>query len=233
MEYKTLTFKATEVKTDNVNGVPVGVIEGYASTWDLDRGNDIIMQGAFTNTLAELAANGRTIRMLAGHSYGELIGGFPVMSCKQDDKGLWVRGEINLDVQKGAECYALAKQGVMCDMSIGFSIPSADAYEFKDIGGEVVRCIKDLQLWEISLVPEPMNPHAQITSVKDVKDLHTLKDVEALLKSLGCSKDAAKVIISTVKTSLRREASNIVADDEVSVNVDLAAQRLRLKLNTF
>ena len=229
MERKTVNFKTTEVKQATVNGVDVGFIEGYASTWDLDRGGDIIVNGAFTETLSQLSANGRTIRMLAGHDYEDLIGGFPVSECKQDNNGLFVRGEVNLEVQKGRETYALAKQGVLCDMSIGFSLP-ADSCEFKEVDGEIVRFIKKLNLWEISLVPEPMNPRAQITAVKS-RNIESIKDVENLLKTAGFTQAVRKRIISTIKSSQRDVSEDTNShDDAATSTIALEAARMNLLL---
>tara|TARA_R110000868_G_scaffold364094_1_gene626889 strand:+ start:331 stop:1038 length:708 start_codon:yes stop_codon:yes gene_type:complete len=227
MERKTVNFKTTEVKQATVNGVDVGIIEGYASTWDLDRGGDIIVQGAFTDTLNQLSASGRTIRMLAGHDYEDLIGGFPVTECKQDNNGLFVRGEVNLEVQKGRECYALAKQGVLCDMSIGFNLPM-DSCEFKEVDGEIVRFIKKLNLWEISLVPEPMNQRAQITAVK-ARNMENIKDVERLLKTAGFTQEARKRIISIIKSS-RREAGEDEPSHADAATQDLALESAKLTL---
>ena len=163
---KSCRFKQTDTKENQRNGVPIGVIEGYASTYDLDRGDDIILPGAFANTLNRHAVEGRPIRMLLQHKNGVLIGGFPIEFAKETPEGLFVRGEINLEVQNGRESYALAKQDVLTDMSIGFSIPSRESVEYKREGDRVIRMIKEVELWEISLVDEPMNPAARIQSVK-------------------------------------------------------------------
>lgn len=169
LEYKTFQFKATSVTTEQRNGVPVGIIEGYASTWELDRGNDQIKMGAFTKTIQDHMGKGRQIRMYAGHDNSKLIGGYPIEYVREDEKGLLVRGEVNLEVQDGQESYSLAKQGVLCDMSIGFSIPNyKESVDMVTLGKKTIRVIKEIDLWEISLVPEPMNAGARITAVKSL-----------------------------------------------------------------
>lgn len=163
---KSCKFKQTDTKENVRNGVPVGIIEGLASTYEQDRGDDIIVPGAFASTLNRHAAEGRPVRMLLQHQNGELIGGFPIEYAKETPDGLFVRGEINLEVQRGREAYALAKQDVLTDMSIGFSIPSRDSVDYVREGDRVIRMIKEVELWEISLVSEPMNPGAKVVSVK-------------------------------------------------------------------
>lgn len=171
---KQFSFNVTETKEIERDGVPIGIIEGFASTYELDRGDDVILRGAFTKTILRHKQNNRPIRMLRQHSNSMLIGGFPIDSVEERDAGLFVKGEVNLAVQEGAEAYALAKQGVLTDMSIGFSFTSVDDIEREERDGKMVRLIKNLELWEISLVNEPMNASANITAVKTVTPFQDL-----------------------------------------------------------
>lgn len=217
LERKIIPFALTDTKEAVRNGVPVGIIEGYAATWDLDRGNDIIQKGAFSLTVKDHQTKGRPIRMLFGHDYANLIGGYPQDDMREDAKGLYVVGEINLETQGGREAYALAKQGVLTDMSIGFRIPE-NGSERKQVEGRSVRIIKSIDLYEISLVPEPMNTQANITSVKSlyakhnvempadglinvtiVEQCNTVAEVEDLLRDVGFTAKAAKALISRFK----------------------------------
>lgn len=142
----------------------IGVVRGYASTFgNVDRGNDVIARGAFDRTIAEHRERGRPIRMLWQHNTSELIGGFPADRVMIDERGLFVEGRINLDTQRGREAYSLAKQGVLTDFSIGFTISE---FEVETVGDNIVRRINDVDLFEVSLVGEPMNQAANIVEVK-------------------------------------------------------------------
>lgn len=152
-------------KTENVQtaaGVQVGIVEGYIATWDIDRGDhtgirDQFVKGAFADSIKYHRERGRPIRLKDHH--GRTVGGFPIGSVHEDDRGLWGRGEINLEVQQGREAYALAAQGVLTDFSIGFT-----PVDFTIDRG--VRTITKAVIWEGSVVDEPMNPHANIVAVK-------------------------------------------------------------------
>lgn len=148
-----------EVKEEAVNGVPVGIVKGYIATWGLDRGNDRFTRGAFKDSLIELRAKNRQIRFKDHHF--RTIGGFPIDRVFEDDKGLFGVGHINLDVQQGREIFALAKQDVISDFSVGFSVD-----EFEMDGP--IRNIHKATIWEGSLVDEPMNTEANVTEVKAV-----------------------------------------------------------------
>lgn len=164
IEIKLLGGVVVEAKQEDRNGVPVGVVEGYIATWDLDRGDmfgirDQFKKGAFVESILEHIQKRRPIRLKDHH--GRTVGGFPMEFVKEDERGLFGVGEINLEVQQGREAFALAKQGVLSDFSIGFSVDEFDM-------DRDVRTITKATIWEGSIVDEPMNPAANITQVKSV-----------------------------------------------------------------
>lgn len=160
-----------EVKatTDPTQDEPnIGKFEGYASTFgNTDRMDDVIVKGAFTESLNSLRDRGRQIRMLSQHNRHNLIGGFPSEEAFEDDRGLFVKGNINLGTQRGREDFALMKQGVLEDMSIGFIIKD------NEIKNDI-QFIKNVELMEISLVTEPANQEAQITDIKSIVPFQNL-----------------------------------------------------------
>lgn len=240
---KHYDFKVTETKEIERNQVKYGVVKGYASTFNnIDRGNDIIAKEAFEKTIERHKQMNRPIRMQWQHKTEDLIGGFPTF--KVDEKGLYVEGEINLEVQKGREAYALAKQGVLSDMSIGFVIRNAEMIEVSD-GFEdgveqfkQVRKILDVELYEISLVSEPMNPLAQITAIKSLEDdLTCMKDISKMFKELGFTNLQSNVIISKIKefTPARNERKNSKTSNrnDEDINRKLDDILMSLELNTI
>lgn len=207
MEQKFIGGQVLEVKTEERNGVQVGIVEGYIATWDVDRGDwmgvkDQFKRGAFVESILAHIQKARPIRLKDHH--GRTVGGFPMEFVKEDERGLFGVGEINLEVQQGREAHALAKQGVLSDFSIGFSV-----VDFEMDGD--LRTITKATIWEGSIVDEPMNPHANITQVKKIDDeedevkYYTTEDVKdwtkrdlenALREGAKFSKNASKAIIS-------------------------------------
>lgn len=193
-----------EVKEETRNGVKIGIIEGYIATWDIDRGDyfgikDQFIKGAFLASIMEHKNKNRQIRFNDHH--GRTVGGFPIDTVREDDKGLFGVGEVNLEVQQGREAYMLAKQGVLVDFSIGFSVEESTLDEQNDL-----RTITKATVWEGSIVSEPMNPAANVTAVKDnegkiyqsddVKKF-TKRSLEKALKECGAfTNNAAKIIAS-------------------------------------
>ena len=151
MEFKSFKLKKSQVHDD-------GTFEGYLSTFgNIDSYGDVIRQGAFKKTIAE---NG-TFPTLWQHDTYEPIGRFAEL--REDDYGLWVKGELNQDTQRGREAYALLKQGALNGLSIGFST-------LKDSWDGDVRNIQEIKLWEGSLVTFPANELARVTSVRSRQD---------------------------------------------------------------
>lgn len=160
-EFKVFSFDVKETKEEERDGKLYGIVKGYASTYgNVDRGGDRVIKGAFSKSLSEYRSRNRPVKMYFQHNSYDIIGGFPIDRIQEDENGLYVEGEINLEVQKGKEAYALAKQGVLSDFSIGYSIKE---YDWKD----GVRELIELALWEVSMVGEPMNEKANVTSVKN------------------------------------------------------------------
>ena len=177
----TVKFEFKSVSED----AEFGYFEGYASVFNVtDSDADVVQPGAFADTLA----SGRKVKMCWQHSFYDVIGGFTEM--KEDSNGLWVKGRINLGVEKGREAYALLKAGDIDSMSIGYS---CEDREYRD----GIRLLKKLKLYEISLVTEPANSYALVTSVKfdQIKDLSA---VENLLMTKGFTSVVAYFFLKAV-----------------------------------
>jgi HK97 family phage prohead protease len=151
-------------KESERNGVKIGIVEGYLATWDIDRAGDRFERGAFAESIKKLQDEGRQLRLKDQH--WRTIGGFPADTLREDDRGLYGVGEINLEVAQGNDAYVLAKQDVLVDFSVGFSF-GRDDVDFE----QSIRVFKRVRLWECSIVDEPMNPKANIMDVKALSNL--------------------------------------------------------------
>jgi uncharacterized protein len=145
-----------------------GTIEGYASVFDVvDSYKDVIAPGAFKRTLAAWQASGRMLPVLWQHDEYNPIG--VTMSAMEDEHGLAVKAQLITEVQQARDAYALAKAGALGGMSIGFSIPNkaADGNPAVVYDDErQVQIIREVRLWEYSLVTFPANEAATINQVK-------------------------------------------------------------------
>ncbi|HEX2555855.1 MAG TPA: HK97 family phage prohead protease [Microvirga sp.] len=135
-----------------------GVFEGYASLFGVaDLGRDVVMPGAFAQTLRRRGAAG--IRMLWQHDPAEPIGRW--LALAEDARGLRVRGRLNLAVERAREVHALLREGAVDGLSIGFRVLRA-----RPDRAAGLRRLEALDLWEVSVVTFPMLPGARVGAVK-------------------------------------------------------------------
>jgi HK97 family phage prohead protease len=157
IQYKTFDFKIDSTKDDADHGV----IEGYASTFgNVDQGGDRVLKGAFKKTISENVK----WPILADHSPYAPIG--MNLESVEDSKGLYVKGELELGVEKARERYLLAKQaarhGGRSGLSIGYQVIKAEP----DKNSPRILELKEIKMYEYSLVTFPMNTEALITGAK-------------------------------------------------------------------
>ncbi len=133
-----------------------GVFEGYGATFgNEDLGRDIIAKGAFRKTLAEARKSKRLPRMLWMHKGDEPIGVWSEL--REDDTGLYVKGQLATGTQRGKEVLELIRLGAVDGLSIGFATVTA---KFDDKTG--VRTITELRLFEVSPVVFPIRVMASV-----------------------------------------------------------------------
>ena len=131
-----------------------GSFEGCLSPYNnVDDGGDLVEPGAYTKTLQE---NGSTIPMLWQHDTKTPIGQLTL-----DDRadGLYCKGQLELEIPEAKKAYILLKAKIIKGLSIGY-----DAIKAQVVDG--VRRLKEVRLWEGSVVTFPMNTLALVTDVK-------------------------------------------------------------------
>jgi HK97 family phage prohead protease len=133
-----------------------GSFEGVASSYDTepDLGGDVIEFGAFTKTLQ---ASGNTRPLLWQHS--SPVG---VVTLSDTPAALLAKGKLSMGIQQARDAYTLLQDQVVRGLSIGFEVVKSDF-----VGD--VRVLKEIRLWEVSLVTFPMNQSAQVTAVKSAR----------------------------------------------------------------
>jgi hypothetical protein len=157
----------------------------------------ILKKGAFTKSLTKRPAS--KVKMLYQHKTDEPIGIFTDMY--EDNKGLYVKGQLAMGTQKGREAYELLKMGALDGMSIGFRAdPDKQGYNENKRG---VRTLKEVDLMEISLVTFPMNESALIESVKG--NAKNIREWEKILREAGgLSRTESKIGAKALSESLNQ-----------------------------
>ena len=144
--------------TSRVSFTSDGAVEGYASLFgEVDQARDMVMPGAFTQTLQNRGL--RRIPMLFQHDPSEPVGIW--LEIREDWRGLWARGRLIPEVARGRELLALVREGAIDGLSIGY----------RTVRGRIdpktrIRRLYQVDLWEVSIVTFPLLAGARIESVK-------------------------------------------------------------------
>ena len=133
-----------------------GLFEGWASTHEVDLGNERVLPGFFNDDLPKFLENPV---MLFSHTMSLLIGQWKI--AEEKDKGLWVEGSINLRTTLGRDTFALIEDKDARGLSIGYEVTLSEPNP--TLG--TLDLIKG-RLWEISIVAIPMNQSAWIQGTK-------------------------------------------------------------------
>ena len=197
-----------EIKAVNQDGL----FSGYASVFEeIDSYRDIVKRGAFEKTLADTESKGRAVPILWQHDAAKPIGVYTEL--KEDEHGLYVEGQLNMDVQQAREALSLLRQKALSGISIGYNSVRYDT----DVKSGVRR-LYELKLYEASLVTFPACDGARVTDVKTILadgQLPSLPEFEDFLCEAGFSRSQAKAIAGNGLTKLIRREVGSDEDDAI------------------
>ena len=169
--------------------------EGHGSVFrNVDLGGDIVVPGAFKRSLATHAKAGTMPQMFWMHRPDQVPGVWSDM--REDDRGLYVKGEL-VDTALGNEMRTLLSRKAVRGLSIGYRATDTDY----DADGN--RILKEVDLWEVSLVSLAMNPMARVEAAKSRLSpqgeyVPTEREFERILRDAGCSRKTALTLVARV-----------------------------------
>jgi hypothetical protein len=131
-----------------------------------DASGDTFAPGAFTASLAAIAASGNRVPLLWQHDQRQPIGSWTQLQERPD--GVWGTGVINTSVLQGRTALSLIQAGDVSGLSVGFVTK-------KRRGSTIL----EADLMEGSLVSIPAASKARIT----LKNLQNLGELAAALQS--------------------------------------------------
>lgn len=141
-------------------------VKGYAIVWGSKNDfNEIVLKGATLNSLNArgVESEGKNkIVLLRQHRMDQPIGYFTVL--REDDYGLYFEAELIEGTQASNEALAEIRQGVLSQLSYGFSY-IWDKTEYDDQQDAFI--LREIKLWEISVVTFSSDENAQLRSFND------------------------------------------------------------------
>jgi HK97 family phage prohead protease len=191
------------IKSLNDSGHIEGLLAGFGN---VDHGGDKLLAGCLTKSLA--LRGGNPLPMLLCHDLRRPIGAWKTWT--EAAEGLHVEGKISLGTRDGQEAYALANDGALTGLSIGWQPKSHSTNPRTG-----VREVAEADLMEGSLVPVPMNDK---TRVRSIKTIASVRDLEDLLAESGMSGRKAKTAASAAW-----KAINEAPDEDAAARAELEA----------
>ncbi|MGI8838911.1 MAG: HK97 family phage prohead protease [Pyrinomonadaceae bacterium] len=195
---KKVERKFIDLKELKMTSNGPGTIEGYRSVFAIDEGGDLIVPGAFKDSIPEYLSSGFSAH---SHSWGfDQAVGFP-LTAKEDAHGLWVKSQFH-STPDAQSIRTKARERMEAGKQVGFSFGySVDDYEFisaKDYDIKLplyvksermeynlaqarrfpqIRLLKKVSIIEDSLVTAPMNKLATATAIKG-RSKHNISRLE-------------------------------------------------------
>jgi HK97 family phage prohead protease len=161
-----------EIKEISADGSFTGMLSVYNV---VDLGKDLVEPGAFAKTIKD---HGNEVPMLWQHKPDVPIG---TLTLEDGPEALHVKGQLLMDLPEAKKAYLLIKARIVRGLSIGFDT-------VKEVLDGGIRRLKELRLYEGSIVTFPMNEAALITSVKHLaerKEDFTTELAELQLQDAG------------------------------------------------
>jgi HK97 family phage prohead protease len=176
-----LTKNATiELKAGPQDGLDEGQFVAYASVFgNVDSYGDIVTKGAFTKDLQRWEKSGNPIPLLFGHNMADPdfnIG--HVIKAEEDNVGLKVTAQLDLENPKAKQVYRMLKGRRINQMSFAYDVVDGST---ENIDGEDVYQIRDMKLYEVSVVTVGANQETEVLAVKQMPIVadRLLTDVKA------------------------------------------------------
>lgn len=148
-----------------------GIVEAIVSVFgNADRQREVVKAGCFTKSLAAKKPKGVwahdwTKPIAKTLEARELMPGDAMLPAGlKMNGGLYIKGQFNLNTQRGREAYEDLKFGTMDEFSIGFRV-LADSFDAKT----GTRILEQCELYEWSPVLVGANPATTMLSLKDAE----------------------------------------------------------------
>lgn len=188
--YKSFELKAGEN----------GIVEGYASTWTKtpDSYGDIVIKGAFTETLKKRKATGHPFPLCFNHDFDQIIGA--VFEAEEDDYGLKISASF-LNTPAAQEKRELVKEGIVWQFSFAYSVLGAEQPTEEEKKQGIWQKLTKLDLYEVSLVPVPANQTAIVTEVKNDEDVEVKAGKRNSAKDEALIRDAISALQALLDTA--------------------------------
>lgn len=208
MQHRELRFKDAEFRTSRSKDGSM-LVSGYVNLTgqfsdpltitENESFVETIAPGAFARAIDRASANGEDIDFLAEHDMTKILSSTRnnSLTLVEDNKGLYMSAKI-ANTTWGKDFYSLISEGIIRNFSFGFIVHEFnDEWEFNDSGMHK-RTIRDLELFEVSIVRYPAYPQSYV----EARGLTTSDEIIEIRKG---DKDMAKKVETRAEEEVELE----------------------------
>lgn len=208
-----------------------GSFSGYGSVFgNVDSKNDIMMPGAY----ADVLSSGAPVDVYINHDWR--ADQLPIgrwSDLKEDERGLRGTADLVMQMSRASDAYHAMRAGLVSGLSVAF-LPDPKGINRRSDGVREIHRVKMLK--EISIVTDPANPAAQVTSLKfadgmdmleEIEKVATIREFESFLRDAGgLTKGAAQALTARAKDVFVERDADV--DPEAKQIAALADRFIRL-----
>lgn len=193
---------AVSVKAGPEDGLNEGEFLVYPSTFTTtpDSYGDVVIPGAFAETISDWKESGNILPGLYGHRLDDpdyFVAG--ALDMGEDDHGWWVKGAFDMESPKGPQVYRLVKGKRLNQLSFAYDVLDG-GWATDDEGDALYYELRKLKVYEFSFVPIGANQDTSVVAIK------------ALAEGLTAEIKAGRVLSAKNETTLREAVESLKAD---------------------
>jgi len=182
---RTKTAPAKVKTVAQADDLAEGEFEAIVSVFNtVDSVGDVVMPGAFKNTLAGFADKSAPVPVVWSHDWSDPFShiGYSV-SAEEVDAGLKIRGKLDIDNNpKAAQVYRLLKGGRVRDFSFAYEIKDGGFRE-KDDDGDMFDTpyeLRELELFEVGPCLVGAHRDTELLDIKASAGRETIPNKDAV-----------------------------------------------------
>ena len=168
MKHRVFSLKSFKA-TDEAQGVFEALVAVFNN---VDRVGDMILPGAFEDTLAAWQEKGAPIPVIYSHEWDNLdahIG--EVLEAKEVEEGLWVKAQVDLEEEFAKRVFKKMQRGTLRQFSFAYDvIESAQVDRGEKENPRYINELRKLDLLEVGPCLVGMNPDTQLLDLKNAPD---------------------------------------------------------------
>ena len=208
------------------------IIAGYASVDVIDKQNDLITLQALQDA-SDKFMKSEYKNVMITHSnvqVGEVIESYTdtkgnLLKTGCDDTGFFVVIKMRSDIEKAKEVAREIRRGKLRSFSIGGQAMHKHNVHDPDIG--TYKEIDKLELHEITICEEGINPEAKFEIIKEDKKIGSEKMTDEITKALGEFED----LVAQLRNQVIAKEDDYISADSESDNTEMKEDEEDLKLS--